>query len=127
MAADEKLLAIKFPENDTEYVDSEPYLRNLMDDVEKRVEKLREQAIAMEQEKETILATLQKTQDNDLNLELSEGINTIFIILSISYIAISIKKIKTLQRCPVCWCRAFCNYFYWKNAVQSNNVNKNKN
>ena len=92
MAADEKLLAIKFPENDTEYVDSEPYLRNLMDDVEKRVEKLREQAIAMEQEKETILATLQKIQDNDLNLELSEGINTIFIILSISYIAISIKK-----------------------------------
>jgi hypothetical protein len=80
MAADEKLLAIKFPENDTEYVDSEPYLRNLMDDVEKRVEKLREQAIAMEQEKETILATLQKIQDNDLNLELSEGINTIFII-----------------------------------------------
>jgi hypothetical protein len=47
---------------------------------------------AMEQEKETILATLQKIQDNDLNLELSEGINTIFIILSISYIAISIKK-----------------------------------
>ena len=73
MAADEKLLAIKFPENDTEYVDSEPYLRNLMDDVEKRVEKLREQAITMEQEKETILATLQKIQDNDLNLELSEG------------------------------------------------------
>ena len=101
MAADERLLAIKFPENDTEYVDSEPYLRNLMDDVEKRVEKLREQAIAMEQEKETILATLQKIQDNDLNLELSEGINTIFIILSISYIAISIKK-KTTYRDAQC-------------------------
>ena len=73
MAADEKLLAIEFPVDNTEYVDSEPFLRNLMDDVEKRVEKLREQAIAMEQEKETILATLQKIQDNDLNLELPEG------------------------------------------------------
>ena len=73
MASDEKLLAIEFPVDNTEYVDSEPFLRNLMDDVEKRVEKLREQAIAMEQEKETILATLQKIQDNDLNLELPEG------------------------------------------------------
>lgn len=93
MAAVKKLLAIEFHENDKEYVDSEPFLRNMMDDVEKRVEKLREQAIAMEQEKETILATLQTIQDNDLNLELSEGINTIFIIFSISDIEISIKKI----------------------------------
>lgn len=73
MAADDKqALAVvsvdgKGAEND------ELYVRNLMDDVERRVEKMREQAITMEQEKEALLATLQKIQDNDLNLELSNG------------------------------------------------------
>ena len=37
---------------DTEYVDPEPFWRNFMDDIVKRVEKLKEQAIVMEQEKD---------------------------------------------------------------------------
>ncbi|CAC5413094.1 BAG2 [Mytilus coruscus] len=71
MAAKEKLLSIEYPGFDQRSENSESFLSNLMDDVERRVEKLREQAIAMEQERETILATLQKIQDNDLNLEIS--------------------------------------------------------
>ena len=73
MAADEKILAIEFHEHASGNDSSEHHLRNLMDDIERRVETMREQAISMEQEKEAILATLQKIQDNDLNLELPEG------------------------------------------------------
>lgn len=72
MAA-EKLLAIEFHKYSTEENNSDKFLRNLLDDVEKRVEKLRDQAVEMEQEKESLLATLQKIQDNDLNIEFKDG------------------------------------------------------
>ena len=42
-------------------------------EIEKRVELLREQAMSMEKERETLLATLQQIQDNPVLAELPEG------------------------------------------------------